>query len=223
MPRKQSVGPRLVAFGRVIEHDVENDFDPGAMQRLDHVAKFVDRAERILPRAVGLVRREERDRRVAPVVDLSRRTVVGVELKHRQQFDGRDAELLQIGNLLDQAGVGAARLLGDAGTRMPSEAADVHLVDDRARPTSGAAAHPLPSRRRWIDDHALHRRRRVIAGERPGFAGRSSSERRRRGRRDRAAPSSRSNRSPCVRVRWALDAIAVDLSRPDTSGTNACQ
>ena len=56
MPRKQSVGPRWSPFGRVIEDDVENDLDARAVQRLDHVAKLVDGPERILPRAVGLMR-----------------------------------------------------------------------------------------------------------------------------------------------------------------------
>ena len=106
----------LVALGGVVEHHVENDLDARPVQRLDHVAKFVDRAERILPRAVRLVRREERDRRIAPVVDLSRRAILGVELEHRQQLHRGDAELLEIRDLLDQAGVGAARLLADAGT-----------------------------------------------------------------------------------------------------------
>ncbi len=41
--------PVLVAFGRVVEHDVENDLDPRPVQRLDHVAKFVHWAKRILP------------------------------------------------------------------------------------------------------------------------------------------------------------------------------
>ena len=59
----------MVAFGGVVEDDVEDDLDAGAVQRLDHVAELVDRPERILARAVRLVRREERDRRVAPVVD----------------------------------------------------------------------------------------------------------------------------------------------------------
>ena len=49
----------MVAFGGVVEDDVENDFDARAVQRLDHVAKFVDRTQRILPRAVRLVRCKE--------------------------------------------------------------------------------------------------------------------------------------------------------------------
>ena len=59
MPRKDCVGPSCVAFGRVIEHHVENDLDAGAVQRLHHVAKFVDGAQRILTRAVRLMRCKE--------------------------------------------------------------------------------------------------------------------------------------------------------------------
>jgi hypothetical protein len=45
---------------------------------------------------------------VAPVVDQPRRAILGVELEHRQQLDGGDAEVLEVRDLLDQAGVGAA-------------------------------------------------------------------------------------------------------------------
>src|SRR5512134_2429227 len=41
--------PAIVSFGRVIEDDVENDLDAGLMQGFDHVAKFVYRAECVLP------------------------------------------------------------------------------------------------------------------------------------------------------------------------------
>ena len=135
----------MVAFGRVVEHDVENDLDSGPVQRLDHIAKFVHRAKRILPRAVGLVRREERNRRIAPVIDFSRRAILGIELEDRQQFDGGDAELLQIRNLLDQTGIGAASLLGNAGTGMAGEAPHVHLVDDgpRGGPFQRRVAFPI--------------------------------------------------------------------------------
>ena len=69
MPAEAERRPVVVAFGGVVEHHVENHLDARPVQRLDHVAELVDRAERVLPRAVRLVRREERDRRVAPVVD----------------------------------------------------------------------------------------------------------------------------------------------------------
>ena len=97
----------LAAFRRVVEHHVENHLDAGAMQRLHHVAELVDRPERILPRAVRLVRREERHRLVAPVVDapVARRDGLRVELEDGQQLHRGDAQLLQVGNLLDQPGV----------------------------------------------------------------------------------------------------------------------
>jgi hypothetical protein len=31
----------------MVVDDIEDDLDPGAMQRLDHIAKLVERAERI--------------------------------------------------------------------------------------------------------------------------------------------------------------------------------
>src|SRR5262245_38408130 len=39
--------PRLVSLGRMVEYHVQYDFDARAVQRLDHVAKLVRRAERI--------------------------------------------------------------------------------------------------------------------------------------------------------------------------------
>ena len=39
---KADRGAAVVAFGGVIVDDVEDDLDPGAVQRLDHIAKFVD-------------------------------------------------------------------------------------------------------------------------------------------------------------------------------------
>jgi len=51
--------PGVIAFRRVVEDDVKNDFNTGTVQRLDHVAEFIHRAEGILPRAIRLVRCEE--------------------------------------------------------------------------------------------------------------------------------------------------------------------
>ena len=124
----------------------------------NHVSEFVHRAERVLPRAIRLMRSEKRNRGVAPVVDFAWRSVLGVELKHRKQFHRRDPEILEIRNSLDQAGVGAARLLIHAGTGMASEAAHVHLVDYGARGRQAQRSIALPIVRAWIDDHALHRR-----------------------------------------------------------------
>src|SRR5438094_10028319 len=47
--------PFVIAFSSVVEHSVENDLDTGTVQRLDHIAKLIQRPERILPRAIRLV------------------------------------------------------------------------------------------------------------------------------------------------------------------------
>ena len=49
----------VIAFGSVIEHNVENHLDTRPVQRLDHITKLVQWPERILLRAIRLVRRKE--------------------------------------------------------------------------------------------------------------------------------------------------------------------
>src|SRR5262249_39276798 len=66
---KTQRGPTVVSFSSVIEDNVENNLDARPVQRLDHVTKFINRSEWILTRAVALVRSEERDGRISPVVD----------------------------------------------------------------------------------------------------------------------------------------------------------
>src|SRR5467141_5105443 len=101
----------VIAFGRVVEHDVKNHFDAGPVQCFHHVPELVDWTERVLPRAVRLVRREERDRCVTPVIDVPCRAVECVELEHRHELDRRDSEFLQVWYLFDDARVGATRRL----------------------------------------------------------------------------------------------------------------
>jgi hypothetical protein len=72
----------------MVEHHVQDHLYARPVPGLHHVAELVHRPQRIPARAVGLVRREEGDRRIAPVVGLPRRSVLRVELEHRQQLDG---------------------------------------------------------------------------------------------------------------------------------------
>jgi hypothetical protein len=203
--------PALIALGGVVEHDVEDDLGAGPVQRLDHVAELVHRAERIFARAARLVRREERDRRIAPIVDLAGRTIPGVELEHRQQLHRGDPELLEIRDLLDQARERAAGLLADAGAGVAGEAAHVHLVHDglRGRPPQRGVAFPVVRSR--IDHHALHRGRTVVTCR----AGRGAIV----AIRDRHATTIRVKQDlggveahTVRRIPRALDAIAVDLA-----------
>jgi hypothetical protein len=93
MPRIDSVGPEVVALGRVVVDDVEDHLDAGRVQRLHHRLELLGHAERVA-RRVQVVRREERDRVVAPVVaqPLGVEVVVVDELVHRHQLDRGDAE-----------------------------------------------------------------------------------------------------------------------------------
>ena len=107
----------------------------------------------------------------------------------RQQLHGRDAEVLQVGDLLDQPGVGAALVRRDARVGVARKAADVHLVDHGFGERAAAAADRPPSRRlRGVDHDAFHRGGGVVArpaGRRAAVARRAW---RRRGRTGRAAP-----------------------------------
>ena len=186
------------------------------MQRLHHVAELVDRPERVLPRAVRLVRREERHRLVAPVVDATvpRRDGLHVELENRQQLHRGHAQLLQVRNLLDQAGVGAPRGSRHARARVPGEPTHVHLVHHRPRRRGVQGQVAFPVVRGRIDDDALHRRRRVVAVAARGVAAVTV--------RDDDAASVRVEQDlfrieamPVRRIEGPVDSVPVDLPRPD--------
>ncbi len=134
------------------------------------------------------MRRKERDRRISPVVHQSGRSILDVELEHRQQFDGCDAELLKIGNLLDQAGISAALLFGNSGIGMARETCNVHLVNDGPGGRAPQRRVAFPIVRVRIHHHALHRRGGVVAFEARRRCGCNSWEQPRRARRGRGEP-----------------------------------
>src|SRR5215469_6139697 len=135
-PAETKRGTGLAAFRRVIEHNVEDHLDSGAVQRLDHVTKLVDRAKLVLARAVLPMRRKKRYGRVTPVVGKSLRSILPVELEDRQQLDCRDAELLEVGDFLDEPAVRSPDFLGHARTRVDGESSWMHLIYNglRGRP-----------------------------------------------------------------------------------------
>src|SRR4029077_17334086 len=81
----------VVAFRCMIENNVKDYLDSRSMQSLDHVAKLVHRTQRILSRAVRLVRCEKRDRCVTPIVNEACRAILRIKLEHGKEFDSRDA------------------------------------------------------------------------------------------------------------------------------------
>ena len=104
----------MVAFGGVVVDDVEDHFDAGGVQRLDHRLELAHLLAALAGAGVFVVRREEADRVVAPVVAQPALDQVAVvdELMHRHQLDGADAEARQVieRRRMGEAGVGAAQL-----------------------------------------------------------------------------------------------------------------
>jgi hypothetical protein len=152
----------LVPLGAVVEHDIEDDLDAGPVQGLDQIAELAHRGQHIGRAGIAAVRREERDGTVAPVVLPLGRRVLYVEMLHRQELHRGDAQIFQVGNLLDEPEVGPAPLGRDARARVAGEAADVHLVKDRAgkRSLQRNVAFPVVAVR--IHYHAAHRQRAVV-------------------------------------------------------------
>lgn len=84
----------MVALRRVIENDIEDDLDIRPVECFDHVAELVDHCQWIAARAIRLVRGEERNRRISPIIDLAGWTVLRIELKNWEQLYRGDPELL---------------------------------------------------------------------------------------------------------------------------------
>jgi hypothetical protein len=82
----------------VVEHDVEDDFDPRGVQRLHHVPELVGVAAGLRVDAIRRLRREMGIRVVTPKI--AQRLIVGVgpqhlafvEVEDREQLDRGDAQ-----------------------------------------------------------------------------------------------------------------------------------
>jgi len=169
------------------------------------------------------MRREEIERRVAPVV-----AVGGIELEHRHQLHHRDAELLQVRNLLDHAGVGAACLPAHPRARVPGESADVQLIDHRRALVPGAAQSFLAQAPMVAGNHAERR----LPGVRARSRRRQAIERGRKEHRFRVrvekhlvaiervpleAPGRKRAVDPVGVVRRALHRLQGNAAMPDTA------
>ncbi len=140
---------------------IQDHLDAGGVHRLDHAAELVE----VVAGLVARVRREEADGVVAPVVGETEihQPAFVVEGLHRQQFDRRHAQRLQVrdGGLGGQAGEGAAQFLRHV-HHLLREAARMHFVEDTVFHRRGRVAVIAPVESR-IDHHALGGRRRVVA------------------------------------------------------------
>jgi hypothetical protein len=159
-PAKAEGRPVLTALGGVVEDDVEDDLQPGGVQRLDHGLEVVDRP-------VLVVRREEPDRLIAPVVAQSARNERPIvdELVYRQQLDRGHPQRDQVIEhcRVPQAGERPAGFRGHVRMQL-GEALDVQLIEDRVGQCAVRAAIVAPVERRPVHDGARDVRGRVRAG-----------------------------------------------------------
>ena len=172
-------------------------------------------AEGILPRAVGMMRREERDRLVPPVVHAAGRRILRIELEDGQQLDGGDAQVLEVRDLLDQPGIGAALPGRHAGAVVAGEAPHVELVDHGLGEGALERLVPFPVVAPAVGGrhHALHRHGRVVPGPAGGPAVVAFGDRHRQavGVEEQLLPV---EPQATLRGEGAVRAVAVDLARP---------
>ena len=149
----------MVALGRVVVDDIDDHLDACLMQRPDHRLELGDLLAPLAGGGVLVVRGEEADRVVTPVVPQAALDQVRVvdELVDGQQFHRGDAEPGEVfdGGGVGQPGVGAPLRLGDAGMA-GGEALDVQFVDDRLVERDVRLAVVAPVEERVVDDCLGH-------------------------------------------------------------------
>ena len=165
--RDSTASARRAAFGGVVEDNIENDFEAGAMERLHHVPKFVEDCERVLLRAVRLMRREERNGLHSPS---SSSCPAGSPARSNWNTGSSSTAVtprsLRYG-IFSISPAYVPRFFGrDARAGMASKAAHMQLVNDGLGkgPLERQIAFPIVPV--GIGDDAFHRHGGVVAGPR---------------------------------------------------------
>jgi hypothetical protein len=134
MPFIDRTGAEVISLRRVVVDDVEYHLDAGLVQRPDHCLELRYLLAALARGCIVVVRREESDRVVAPVVAQAPGDQLSVvhELMHWQQLDRGDAELGQVvkRSRMAQPGVGTALRRRNIGVPR-GESLHMDLVNDR--------------------------------------------------------------------------------------------
>ncbi len=112
----------MIAFGGVVVYDVENYLDTRLMQGVDHATELFVLLAGLAPAGIGVVRGEEVQGHVAPVV-----VVLRVPLVDGHEFHDGDAEVLEVGDLLHEPVEGSGARGIDAGAGVFGKSTDVQL------------------------------------------------------------------------------------------------
>ena len=146
-PPERQDRPPVASLPGVVVDDVQDDLDPGPVELADHRLELVDRRESVATGGVDVVRREEPDRVVSPVVGEPHldQAALGNRAVHREQLDRGDAERLQV---LDDrrrrhTEVGAPQLPRHPGVGH-RQALDMRLVDEGLVPRDVGATIAVP-------------------------------------------------------------------------------
>ena len=97
----------------MVEYHIEDDFDAGLMESLDHLLELDDLVAGLSAGHVASMRTKEGHRVIAPVVGTLRRISPNIqdgELMHGHQFNGGDSEGLEVRDLFNQAQIGSGML-----------------------------------------------------------------------------------------------------------------
>src|SRR5579864_6881791 len=128
-------GSQLICLGRVVQDDIQDHFNACAVKSLDHLSEVLDLLTVHSSNAVGLLRSEEGDGIVAPVILESLFCnwiqpvgFVFIKFKNRHQLNGGYSQVLEIRYLFGQAREGST--MRHSRTRMDCETANVCLVND---------------------------------------------------------------------------------------------
>ena len=162
-PLERQQRPEVVALGRVVVDDVEDDLDARLVQRLHQVLELLHLVSPLAAR-VFVVRRQVPDGVVAPVVAQSfveQRRVLH-ELMDGQELDRGNPETLQVLHRhgMRHARVRATEILRNVVQRF-REALDVRLVHDGPMPRRVRLAVVAPVEER-IDHDGLRGTRRAV-------------------------------------------------------------
>ena len=137
----------FVALRRVVEDHIQDHFDLIVVKGFDQILQLGALLIVFVGGGVAGIGSEKTDRVVTPVVQqpvsVHHPGVHGfVKLKDGHQFHRVDAQILQVGNLLLQAGEGA--FMNHAGGGMAGEAPHMKLIDDQVAQFPGGLGHISP-------------------------------------------------------------------------------
>ena len=164
--------PGLIAFGGVVVDHIQQHFQTRLMAGGDELAHLVARLQGIGADEIAGMGSHPAQGAVAPMVVAARGGVFGVEGHHRQEFQGRDSEIPQVGQGVDQPQQSPLALGSHRAPLATGEAPHMQLIDDASLPGVARAGRLAEVKAIPLRHHALQ----AAGGVGDGPHGRAASE-----------------------------------------------